>query len=361
MADLPKHTIDDRLRAYAHRRRREAGGPFSLPPDGRRLLQAEVERQSTVPSAPSCPRIPWYAWPRLRPAWSAVLALGALAGLALVLRTTWVPGRTVNLAKTTRNSRPAPAATEAPSVAAPVHPVRAASPAPAAARSSPASGPWPSVVAPISFGAPGNGGAVRSSSQRFVQASAPDGINPPIERTSTVSVLKDFRLETVGERFRVIDTDGSVYEGSPLPTIAAAPAPDPQAGGGRTDRARTTSVVGSSRHEPLSDSARSFSARTRMEVEKGAPAGEVVAGDAAFVFSIPFMVTGTNRTLNQQVVFEGRLVLSRDAPRSDSAVLTSVGATTNGLGSWLRNSMVRGHATVGQSAKVEVNAMPRVP
>src|SRR5437764_3563766 len=45
MPSESEHKIEELLRAYAKKRREDAGDPVSLPPATRKLLQAEVARQ----------------------------------------------------------------------------------------------------------------------------------------------------------------------------------------------------------------------------------------------------------------------------------------------------------------------------
>src|SRR5678815_5934732 len=65
MADEPNTRMDETLKAYAGKRRQEAGAPFDLHPATRRVLQGEVAR--TYKRAPEASWL-WRVialWPRI--------------------------------------------------------------------------------------------------------------------------------------------------------------------------------------------------------------------------------------------------------------------------------------------------------
>jgi hypothetical protein len=107
---------------------------------------------------------------------------------------------------------------------------------------------------------------------------------------AATTVLATFEIEQAGQRLRVVDADGSVYDGELLGNVVA--------GAG----ARPVTVL-------------------RETVEKNQKLGDTVA-PAAETAAAPapwnFRVSGTNRTLQQPVVLEG--VLLSTAQESDMAV-----------------------------------------
>ena len=72
--------MEDLLKAYARKRREEAGGPFVLHPATRRLLQAEVGqgRPKATGVPPSLLEMLMRSWPRLAFATSVVVAVGLI-------------------------------------------------------------------------------------------------------------------------------------------------------------------------------------------------------------------------------------------------------------------------------------------
>src|SRR2546428_5581319 len=110
MPSDPDNKMEELLKAYAEKRRKEAGAPFDMHPATRRLLQGEVARRwaKDQRQSPSFLQLLINFWPRLAFAISAVLLLRVVARLSTPdsgrkLRTQLAPN-----AKKTPASPPAP-------------------------------------------------------------------------------------------------------------------------------------------------------------------------------------------------------------------------------------------------------------
>jgi hypothetical protein len=303
MPEKPENQIEQLLRGYADQRRETAGRPLELHPAERQRLQEEVQRTFGQPRrAPH--GLNWLAllWPRL----AAGLAIFALL-LTLVLL---IPRGTE------RPLAMAPAADGEPFVelAERVTPVPPATPAPA----EPAKDNQqlskalaePAVKATAvqtesrlqadaslrgqTLSESGTSGAVLAERQRVLAAnevalqSAPPGYaqnfsqlndsrsfrqnfnSPPAPR-----VLNSFRLEQTGRTVRIIDDDGSIYLGEVQP--------------------------------PASPQAAEAAPAGKMK-----PAASSISGSTATAGSGQsqwhFRASGTNRSLNQLVIFEGSVM-----------------------------------------------------
>ncbi len=114
---------------------------------------------------------------------------------------------------------------------------------------------------------------------RFRKLNAPAKQNPEDPEGAVASVLSQFSLEQQGDRIRIIDADGSVYEGQAVTASNGRRA-------GNVDKASRSKIAAAE--------------------DRPAPAGPVQN-------NLSFRVSGTSRSLNQPVVINGTLV-------SDSSV-----------------------------------------
>ena len=156
----------------------------------------------------------------------------------------------------------------------------------------------------------------------------------------TDTVLSTFKFEQAGEELRVIDSDGSVYKGYVQ------------------DSEPTQLTALTELNKDL------LPRRSLRPVPAAAPTG--TATGAASVPAYFFRVTGTNRSLNQTIVFTGTLrptnnVVAREsvnAPSLSNRVsLDSSRPSIVPLGS----SRVSGTVLVGNRQPVEINAVPAKP
>lgn len=156
-------------------------------------------------------------------------------------------------------------------------------------------------------------------------------------------VLANFQVEQYGNQLRVIDADGSTYLGEmELPetgkpivvTVQKKPA-----GGWGFKKAETTA-----------------------KPERAAAAAPNSAGMQNY---FACQVAGTNRTLNQQVVFAWNFIELTNSPsvaevksRAVSANVLQNNLPAQQFPSVLNNSIINGRAQLGSSKEIEVNAVP---
>jgi len=228
ISDMPEEReIEKQLRAAAQQRRKDAGGKFELHPASRQLLQGEVVRVRGRKSAPSRPVF----WPRF--AWGtsmlAVLAIGVwvlvssqkkseiispvIGNQGYVQDAAAAKDSQRTLAETQTDSRPTQvAATSAPKeVAAAIPPaVKVDRMATVAAfdRAENAALPTQRPSAQYNFSnanTASSGIATLHSKAERAQISAAGS-----------SLLNSFQLEQQGNQIRLLDHDGSVYDGTLL-------------------------------------------------------------------------------------------------------------------------------------------------
>ncbi len=155
----------------------------------------------------------------------------------------------------------------------------------------------------------------------------------PSRAFQSSAVLASFRVQPAGNTLRVVDQDGSVYQG------AMGPAPGQAAGsalGGLKTANRKLSPV-------------------------AAPEGKRRAAQPANPYS--FHVVGTNKTLNQKVEFTGTFW-----PQTDLAWVTNsvaglsmpIEGSTNAPAPWLMNSRISGKAVIN-GQELDINAAPAKP
>jgi hypothetical protein len=191
-----------------------------------------------------------------------------------------------------------------------------------------------------------------AASHGFLQADA-SGLQNAFKNTiapaQAVPVLVNFQVQQNGNAVRVVDADGSIYDGSLLPKSAiaqnepapaATPAP-PVAAPAQVARAKTIA----SRDE--SQTAQNYF----------------------------FRVTGTNQTLKQNVVFAGNLVATANAVTNSQQASSASGnlgvggaggdqsqsALTNQSQLPWSNSRIAGTAVIAGTNQIEINAMPLSP
>jgi len=120
-------------------------------------------------------------------------------------------------------------------------------------------------------------------------------LRPNFNSPPALPVLNEFTVEQVGDQLQFTDQDGSVYTGRPRP----------------------------------------------------APSN-----------TVQFQAIGTNRALEQRVVFDGRLVLTNTELAQTPGFQDSALPPANLFNLWLRNAVVRGQATVGERTRLEIEAAP---
>jgi hypothetical protein len=353
--------IEKLLRRFAKKRQDAAGAPLELHPATRRLLQGEVTRHYAGGrrGAPSGPGRLGGLWFKL--AWGSVAAiLVVLAGVLVLpemnrsrsaVKSANLEGvNTVTLAKA---ETAATVRREAVEEAVP--PAVIATPTPPAttmaekrptglAKDAPSDGTF-ADRAPASE-------TFKSDSLRrfgFATTNAPEAAQQVARFSNTESartrtpVLTSFAVEQVNGEIRVTDSDGSTYAGNLVLNQASAPAPA-AAPGAAPAPAQT--------------------ARAGRAMKANAPvASSGLAAEVASVQNLSlnaqnnfFRVAGTNRTLKQQVVFEGNFIGTNNLVQS--SMQNQSNAQFQNVQFLINNSTIVGRAQVNQGREFEVNAVP---
>ena len=160
-------------------------------------------------------------------------------------------------------------------------------------------------------------------------------------------MLASFQLEQTGSQLRIVDGDGSVYSGYVQPADAPRRA--------RSAKVAAPAVTGAAR-APV----QAFKQTTASSLDSDRLASQ----------SYSFRVIGTNRSLNQKVVFTGDLLTATNlvslAPAatnvSPGGVLERYQAAPAQPGLLpLLNSRISGKVEIGSGKAVEINALPAGP
>ncbi len=181
-----------------------------------------------------------------------------------------------------------------------------------------------------------------SSPQRFAQVREyrTNFNSPPMP-----NVLNTFQLVQNGRLIRVVDADGSIYDG----TIEQPPTEE---GAWRGVAVQTAATELKKNIEPEPK---------RVEGVSVATAGAIAASQNVF-----FRVAGTNRTLNQLVVFEGNFLAGKNQANE---LLAGAKFKTNQSpavarqslsqkGQQVPSSLIQGQVMIGLSNRIEINAAP---
>ncbi|MDH7503915.1 MAG: hypothetical protein QHJ82_14555 [Verrucomicrobiota bacterium] len=357
------HNVENRLRAYVARRRREAGPGFVMPPDTRRLLQAEADRKYKGDKPHAMRPTALFAWLGLKPVWMTATAVAVIGLVAFLVRLSWGPHQVHNLAKAGQKAQP-PQSEPAPASAART---------PSAPATTSVAGPPVEILTPTeskqntfaathqSVAASVSDRKVAGFSQRFVQTQPVQvqaGQNQLAQQAR--NVLEDFQIEVANGKLRLLDSDGSVYEAAVAPAAHTAAESSAQTAYRNAAQPSQQTTVRTSLPEASSaPTAGRFGARARMQAEKGLVSQASVTPDAISSNAIPFVALGTNRTLNQTIAIHGRIVLPQDHGRQikrQSDLVASDPATLKAL---LQNAAVQGRVVIDASNQFELNATPR--
>lgn len=401
MTDDPLPPVEDLLRAHAEARRQAFGTPPAIPGHVRNRLQREVSALATSTSHPvrDNPR-GWWIW-LLRPLpWAGIAALTvgvwvlytqvrskqanpvlvastppageprvstpagngppaapapAMAPVADALTaagesprgTAGVAPSGASLTSAPQRGMPAPAPTSVRESAGRRRPEALPAPAPTAAadsvphhsdRAAEAEGAPPSLgrlaatraappPAPAKVPAmlPASDPAV-TVQQRFLQSAS----------TPVSPVLNAFQIEQVGSRLQFLDADGSVY---PIEV-------QPAGAGGPTGISSARPVAGRS--------------SSRSVAPASATTEEVEASSPGALSLLVLNAMGTNRQLQQRVLFHGNLMVT-NASVSNWAGVRALLTNRAALQQLLSNSRVQGQATVGASNQHPILAVPVGP
>ncbi len=326
MKNEPDNRTEQWLQAYAHKRREQAGQEVELHEATRRMLLDESKREWSETDAPepeSAPaKLSWFSW-----AWIGSVAAGVMLVVVIskngsqgdpadppVEMTKNIPGTgDGNIVDQKRTSTP-PAEKAILSGKKDRVGNLDTSPAVDTITPSPTSAPrpaQPSGIADVGGGTPGSAlpetanARLAKTSQAMpkVQASAnfyssPERLRqdfaPNTRRTVTRSaarvvntkalepVMQNFQFERVGINVLVVDHDGSEYRG----TVRALEKAD---------------LAGRDLLADKESGEKGKAARGQNPVLPARPESLAATG-------LSFQVSGTNRTLNQRVVFEGNIL-----------------------------------------------------
>ena len=187
------------------------------------------------------------------------------------------------------------------------------------------------------------------ASHGFLRAGAPGSqnlfknISPPPQ---AVPVLENFQVQQNGNAIRVVDADGSVYDGSLLPESAVAQiSPAPAA----TPASPVTAPEQVERAKTIANRDESQTAQNYF-----------------------FRVTGTNQTLKQNVVFAGNLLATANATTNLQQSFGGNGGLGGGGGQrqpalTTQNQLpwsslrIAGTAVIADTNHIEINAVPLSP
>ena len=397
--------MEELLQAYARQRREQAGAPPELHPATRRMLLAEVARKYKRPG------VAGLSWSRIAPRFLLKFAMVALA-LALVGVLVWIslprPAKQTQLAKQLPAEKLAPASRELapetpplqarqeadqaapakrPTIAPPVAgselrglagQVAPAQPNDKAKRQVeeqanaaplapvPALVPTPALPPPtqdtlrFTAAAPSAIAGVPSPEQQFAtlrhnfqQAPAGQALRDreAEKPSSPVPVLNAFALEQTGNHIRIIDADGSVYEGE---LVAASQEPMPRSPAPKQAQRLSGPLL---KQEPI--------------LQRAAPPASLQS-PAPYA---TFRASGTNRTLHLPVIIEAALVPlpveapagglagvvnapASPAPAPSNAVAPSAPAQPRGQQAPLPRAILQGTVRIGSATQVPIEARP---
>jgi hypothetical protein len=389
----PERDIEKDLKAYAKRRRTEAGAP-GLHPATRKLLHGEVAR--TLKTAPGGKRpgmSPWSVWLELVATAVAIVAIVAwiyypksashsetataqkemmLADNAGAKRKALdqPPTESRRALSPPDESQNEPVPGAAPALAPPPAPVTAAAAPAISAPARPSSERFSALGVPLTpktnfdraFGHVAaarprvdnsnawdwaeskdaaiysDGAAAKAVYQKFYRMPLGQEKSKSDSAKGVPNLLDSFRVEEISGTLRVIDKDGSVYTGFV------------------EQRPETPGPAAATLQKPALKSAGSFAEGNKNPLP-------------ARMFR--FRVTGTNRTLNQEVVFTGDFVNGAINDASKTTATNSLGfdalapgaaaGGTEPLGLELKKASVSGQLLMGGSNQIQIIALPVKP
>jgi hypothetical protein len=354
----PQHNIEQLLKASAEQRRQAIGPPMEMPGVTREMLHQEITR--VYAQTPS-PRSGWLSlllksWPSL--AWGGAIGAVLLIAIALLRQMSPSSPQPIELAQQSKTKDAVPSTTaaikadttelapenkklalaaEAPVAAQPEPAVQLAqnrsapaplpriqAPQPAAPsmanRASPPAEPnrrltanfrvagRPDEIAQVA-GATEPAGASNAERFYFVLDRSPGRFRRNFNSPAPVQVLNSFALEYNGNQVRVVDEDGSVYQGQ-------FETRDNQSQGMPIQTKATSLARAQINSAPTARYGRPQDNRKNSE--------EMATNPPVFFFQ----VTGTNHLLGQQVVFTGNYIPSAN---QNSVQMTTANAAPSAV------------------------------
>ena len=350
--------IEKMLRAYAKKRRGQAGDPLKLHPAMRRKLQGEVARRAAR-SEDEAGTVT--LWELFRQRWAVLVGFAVVIFFGAALFLPPLSKAKFKAQKVAAMNHLKPIGLEADKTAIENNSNLPSSldnqnGKPAGSQITTASGEF-AANAPAAQAIAMNPLADQGQALAFTKAGAQNFatgrqnlFKNKAAAAGPASVLKYFQVLQSGNAIRVVDADGSVYDGS-LQGLSMAtqkmsvPSAQPAPAGSETGQ-----------RERPNGQPKTINARDELET----------------VPNYSFLVSGMNRTLKQKVEFAGNLqamaVMTTNLPPSSPA---EAGLGVGGSGEspqamptsqlpWF-NSRIAGSAIIGDTTNIEVNAVPQSP
>ncbi|HRZ37503.1 MAG TPA: hypothetical protein P5534_14225 [Candidatus Paceibacterota bacterium] len=342
MAQERKPAVHDRLTAYAAERRRRLGPPPTLPPHTRRFLLDAVSRHYEPVSAQARPQHSGWIGGWMRWAWTGAALVAVIAGALWMVRHP-------RLESTLEVARKVEPIDNAQVLATVPPPPMAAHPTPSElplARTSDGPTP-PAVLASAPSTAP-------SHSERGVAFKTGDPASFGV--AGALPVLRRFRIEGDGETIRIVDADGSVYEGT---LLAAAKPMMETVEVGTALRGRRTAQEGAV--PPGARAARKGFTAGQPRMAAPPTQGPTSVGSRSDLKDLAFEVRGTNRSLNQSVRLSGQFVLTNRPIASPTQIERRADGLLDSFKDLVRQSAVQGQAVLGDGRILQINATPESP
>jgi hypothetical protein len=220
------------------------------------------------------------------------------------------------------------------------------------AASAPAAGAPTADRLATAHGAAGNYSTTQTKSVQFgstagqnFDSSAQNSFKNTIAPAKAAAVLANFQVQQNGSAIRVVDADGSVYDGALQPESEAV----------QSAPASATTTPASTPAE--SDGQKAVTTRDKPQLAQ----------------NYFFRVAGTNLTLKQNVVFAGNLLANSGATANGQQANNRNGnfGGGGGVGGQLQsaltnqlpwsNSRIAGTAVVSDTNSIEINAVPQSP
>jgi hypothetical protein len=172
------------------------------------------------------------------------------------------------------------------------------------------------------------------------------------------AVLREFQITTAGNRLQVTDADGSVYVGTIVPAkqLGQPGSVAQTEAGGENKLGREVNAPG---YAPTGALGGGFGQANQANAQANTTPSSSNSNYAYFARgALPgteWLVnfTGTNRSLNQKVAFEGLWLMTNAAARQNT-----VAANNQMVQPGATNSVLRGQAVLGERTRLEINATP---
>ena len=191
--------------------------------------------------------------------------------------------------------------------------------------------------------------------QNFVRLNAPDNYRRNLQSPPSPALLQQFQIQRTGNEVTVVDEDGSVYQGQVIAAEAAV------------DRANRRLPEMPRKSDPAA------AADKAGEKNAGQPVSQTAAGGTD-TNSFWFRASGTNRSLNQRIVFTGEFqsgagevgAPAADEPAKRSALRSMVIVTNSqsygfqravGTDAAQGAGRIQGRARVGANSEIQVEAV----